>query len=111
MIHTILLTRIGDARVNAVLTLSSDAVSAETAFTKFHRACHRWLVSTQEGAEFEQETMGDFNIGDLLCNDATILNDDNFQSILQEEGVEIRKVETADFHVPYDRILCNPTEA
>lgn len=107
MIHTILLTRTGEPRTNAILTLTSEAPDAKAAFKQFHRACYRWLTTTKEGEAFESSTMGDFNIGDVMCNDATILNDDIFQCILQEEGVAITKVESAGYQLPYDRILCN----
>ena len=107
MIYTILLTRIGEPGTNAILALSSEAPDAKAAFQQFHRACYRWLTTTKEGEAFESDTMGDFNIGDLMCSDDTILNDDSFQSILQEEGVGIADVAAADYHLPYDRVLCN----
>ena len=112
MEHTILFTRDGEPDTNALIKLCTpDQVSAEIAFDRFHRGMHQWLTTTARGKALTDESMGDFNIGDLLCNDVTIPGDADFKRIMLAQDVTFNKCAAADHRVAYDRILCNEPRA
>jgi hypothetical protein len=111
MEHTILFTRVGEPETSAIIRLVTyDKVTAAVAFDRFHRGMHRWLTTTTRGKEFIEETMGTFNIGDLMLNDATLRRDPAFERIFKEVGVKFSASRPADHRVSYDRPLCNPPQ-
>lgn len=104
-VFTGIFAREGDPSTCAIVAIMGRFLTANKAFEAFHRICDRWLKESDEGKELNEDSCDDFNIGDFMINEVTILKNEEFRDLMKEEGIDEIVISQAEFHATYDRLL------